>query len=163
MRRIYLAGLLGVGGCAQLDSFQGFVSHAWNQVEKTSEQAPDAPAATSTGISLEKIGAQEVPEARPLPVTDEKLPPLAPWKMVQGQTFSRELTAWGNRAGWTVVWSLDHDWVVPAATQFNGSFQEAATSAINTLLLNGVLLRATFFAANKTLLVSHAGTISSQE
>lgn len=164
-----VAGLLLallLGGCAQWDSFKGFI----NQSTPVSSQP--------TTSAIEPAGDQIANHAGPSPAlasssgadslsaAHQSHPPLSPtsvWKLVQGQPFSREMTGWGNRAGWTVIWSLDHDWIIPADTQFTGSFEEAATAAINTLVVNGALLRATFFSANKTLLVANTGMAGHQE
>jgi hypothetical protein len=150
MRFGVLLLLFFLGGCAQLGSFQEYITRHFETTEETT--AP--PAQTSAEGNL----AVPIPEAE---VHDLAKPIAAPilWKMSQGQPFSREMTAWGNRAGWTVIWSMDHDWIVPADTQFTGSFQEAASAAVNTLIANGVLLRVSFFAANKTLLVAPVGAV----
>jgi hypothetical protein len=163
MRWHYLWVLVGLGGCAQLTTLQDYVSHQWVAGSQTAAEKTPAGTESNPESSAEK---HELPAGNPASVPTvaaNAAPAPVFWKMVSGQPFSRELSLWGTRAGWTVVWSLDHDWIVPAATQFDGSFQEAASAAINTLLVNGVLLRATFFAANKTLLVSQAGALNSQE
>lgn len=83
--------------------------------------------------------------------------PTSTWTLTAGNTIREELQTWGAKAGWTVLWELDKDWVVPANTTFTGDYQTAADSVLNTVAANGALIRATFYTGNKTLLVFGPG------
>lgn len=85
------------------------------------------------------------------------VPLLTSWELKEGHTIGRELQDWGKRAGWKVIWQLDKDWEVPANTLLTGDFKTVATKVIETLTVNGILIRARFFDGNKTLLVVGPG------
>ena len=83
--------------------------------------------------------------------------PLPVWTLTGGQSVGHELKAWGEKAGWQVVWNLSTDWSVPASTQFSGEFPAVAAEVIKTLAANGALIHAQFFEGNKTLVVTGPG------
>ena len=124
-------------------------------VNEPSVQVP-APAIV-TGIA----SASSIPASAALPdiskpnrMTGEVV--QTEWKMVAGQTINQELQLWASQAGWTVVWRLEKDWVIPASTTFTGEFQVAAGEVIKTLSSNGAIIQAHFFTGNKTMLVTGA-------
>ena len=71
------------------------------------------------------------------------------------RTLRGALEAWAARAGWTLVWNTESDYVVGAAAAFEGGFLEAAD-----LLLSGPATRRTLdvraYAANRHLVVDDA-------
>lgn len=79
------------------------------------------------------------------------------WTLTPGRTVGKELEAWGEIAGWKVIWNLQKDWSVPAASEFIGEFRAAAASVIKTLASNGALISAEFFEGNKTMVVTGPG------
>ncbi|MDE0051565.1 MAG: TcpQ domain-containing protein [Rhodospirillales bacterium] len=72
------------------------------------------------------------------------------------KTLRGVLEAWAVRAGWTLVWNADRDYVLGAAAVFEGSFLEAAD-----LFLSGPATRqaldARAYPANRHLVVDDAG------
>lgn len=82
------------------------------------------------------------------------------WTLVAGHTNGQDLQEWGKKAGWKVVWDIQHDWSVPATTSFSGDFQTAAADVIKTLSANGALVRAKFYVGNKTMVVTGPGASS---
>ncbi len=95
-------------------------------------------------------------EPLPTPLAPAKLPQEI-WTMTAGHSVGRELTVWGKKAGWKVIWSLSTDWTVPAAASFSGDFKTAASDVIETLVTNGALIRAKFWDGNKTMVVTGPG------
>jgi Toxin co-regulated pilus biosynthesis protein Q len=88
--------------------------------------------------------------------------PVAPepeqiWQLKKGETIRSELTKWAKDSGWSLVWQLDKDWMIPANSEFTGSFDVAAAKVIETLASNGVLIHASFYTANKTLVITGPG------
>lgn len=83
--------------------------------------------------------------------------PVPVWTLTAGRTVGHELQAWGEKAGWKVIWNMPKDWAVPAATSFSGEFPDAAADVIKTLAANGALVRAQFYAGNKTMVVTGPG------
>ncbi len=82
------------------------------------------------------------------------------WRLTAGHLVRHDLTAWGNKSGWQVLWHLPHDWTVPAHTDFDGDFKDAASAVIRTLAENGVVIRGQFYDGNRTLVVSGAGPVT---
>lgn len=81
----------------------------------------------------------------------------AVWTLKAGGTIGQELLAWGEKAGWKVIWNMPKDWAIPASTVFTGDFPAAASEVIKTLASNGALVRAQFFEGNKTMVVTGPG------
>lgn len=83
--------------------------------------------------------------------------PVPVWQLKQGETIRAELTKWAKDSGWSLVWQFDKDWVIPSNSEFTGSFDIAAAKVIETLASNGVLIHASFYTANKTLVITGPG------
>ena len=79
------------------------------------------------------------------------------WTLTEGKTIAKQLSLWADQAGWKVIWNLDKDWIIPTNTFFSGDFKTAAAAVIDTLAENGVLIRATLFEGNQTMVVSGPG------
>ncbi len=80
------------------------------------------------------------------------------WTMRKGKLVGRELERWAAKAGWTLVWQLPRDIVIPADSSWTGSFKTAATAVITTLRSNGALIHGKFYDGNNTLVVAGPGT-----
>jgi hypothetical protein len=83
------------------------------------------------------------------------------WRLSAGRPIRQDLIAWGEKAGWTVLWRLPHEPAVPADAEFVGDFKAAAAAVIRTLAENGLLIRSQFYDGNRTLVISGAGPVSS--
>lgn len=79
------------------------------------------------------------------------------WILKKGETIRAELTKWAEQSDWSLVWQFDKDWVIPANSEFTGSFDLAAAKVVETLASNGILIHANFFNANKTLVITGPG------
>lgn len=80
----------------------------------------------------------------------------APLQLDAGGTIEAQLRAWASHAGWTMVWDLPQDWVVPARTTFDGDFMTAAKGVIETLAAAGADVRADVYTKNRTFVVHQA-------
>lgn len=94
--------------------------------------------------------AKDTRQASPLPITRN-------WTLQAGKTVGEGLKAWAATANWTVIWTMQKDWIVPADTTFSGEFPDAAEAAIKTLAANGALIRAAINDGNRTLVVFGPG------
>lgn len=79
------------------------------------------------------------------------------WTLTKGGSVSSGLREWAQQAGWTLVWDMPKDWVVPNGVVFQGDFASAASQVIEALSKNGADVRADVYAANKTFVVHQAG------
>lgn len=82
--------------------------------------------------------------------------PASDWTLTVGSTVKASLERWASQSGWHVVWDEPKDWVVPATSSFEGTFQTAAETVIQTLAANGALIHAQFYLANHTMVVNGA-------
>jgi hypothetical protein len=89
--------------------------------------------------------------ATPLPPVP---PPLPTWSLPAGQLVGRQISAWGQSAGWHVIWNVGQDWPVPRASNFQGTFSGAASQVIEDLAAQGAPIHATFYRGNHTLVVT---------
>lgn len=96
---------------------------------------------------------QELPAGDPAP-----LPIQRSWTLRAGKPVGDGLKAWAATANWTVIWSLQKDWIVPADTTFVGDFPDATEAAIKTLATNGALIRASINEGNRTVVVYGPGS-----
>jgi len=133
-------------------------------VDRGTKKTPPTPAAV-TADKQPEIALSSVIKKIDLPISPaplKKLPivPADPvWTLKVGRTIGQELQAWGETAGWKVIWSFPKDWSVPSTTTFQGDFKTAASAVIQTLALNGALVRAQFYDGNKTMIVIGPGTV----
>lgn len=84
-------------------------------------------------------------------------PPPKPLFLMGGSSLERQLDGWAKQSGWTLVWNLQQDWIVPAGARFEGGFVVAAKEVIESLAKNGVDVRADVYSTNRTLVVHPAG------
>lgn len=109
------------------------------------QPAPD----NSVALAL-PVAATANPQAAALPI--QQL-----WTLTAGDTVGQNLSAWAEKVGWKVMWSLPGDWVIPNTASFSGSFADAAQSVIETLADNGALVRARIREDNKTIVIFAPG------
>lgn len=114
------------------------------------DQAPAQGSAAASAIA-------SVPAGQGAPTGQAATRTPGSWTLTAGHTIGQELAAWGEKAGWKVVWSMQKDWTVPASTVFPGDFKTAASAVITTLAGNGALIRAQFYDGNNTLVVVGPG------
>ncbi|HDR9101283.1 TPA: toxin co-regulated pilus biosynthesis Q family protein [Burkholderia vietnamiensis] len=77
--------------------------------------------------------------------------------LVAGKSIQSQLQSWAVRAGWTVVWDVQQDWIVPNAATFAGDFVSAAQQVVEALASNGADVRADLYTGNRSMVVHQAG------
>jgi hypothetical protein len=114
------------------------------------------------GIKVEPVRSRTAKAPAPLPKTEVAAgaaahiaaPQLADSiKLVAGKPLGKQLRAAGAAQGWTVVWKLQQDWLVPASSTFPGPFDRAAQAVVEALAANGADVHADLYPRNKTLVV----------
>lgn len=106
------------------------------------EVAPATASASAAGVEVKPINVER-------------------WHLSAGHLISQELSDWGKRSGWKVLWRLPHSPTVPADTDVPGEdFKEAASDVIKTLADNGLVIRGHFYDSNRTLLVFGAAPVT---
>lgn len=145
---LFVAILALLGGCASNN--QEYQSPALSNVIKI---VPDPEGVIQIPPPLTSTIKKVSPIESKLPI--QKSPSI--WVLHSGKTIGHDLSTWGEKAGWKVIWTMSKDWVTPSTTQFHGDFQEAATEVITTLAANGAFVHAQFYVGNKTMVVTGAG------
>jgi hypothetical protein len=85
-------------------------------------------------------------------------PVKSPWVLTANQSISEGLHAWGQIAGWKVIWNIAQDWSVPQTTAFKGDFLSATQQVVSNLSANGADIHAAAYSGNQTIVISGAGT-----
>lgn len=89
------------------------------------------------------------------------------WSLVEGQPIREQMLAWGDRAGWTVIWPKNMNWVVPVTTTFSGPYEHLDPSGhedgvfstvVRALALQGKSLSLKFWTTNHTAVVTNMGS-----
>ena len=133
----------------------------------TAAPAPDNAAqridALEAGL-LEKVKTvpRNAPPQEVAPAAGVEVKPIdvERWRLTAGHLVRQDLTDWGSKSGWQVLWHLPRDWTIPADTEFGGDFKEAASAVIRTLAENGLVIRGQFYDGNRTLVVSGASPVT---
>lgn len=110
------------------------------------------------GLPIQPIAeAQATPSSASANPAAPVLPIQPVWTLVAGQPIGRNLQTWAEQAGWTVVWQVRNDWIVPSGLSYTGSFAEAAETVIKTLAENGAVVDFKTYEGNKLFRVWGAG------
>lgn len=80
------------------------------------------------------------------------------WEARSGMTVREVLTAWGEAAGWTVVWESDHTYYLQASARFDGSFVEASEALIASFERAVPPLSANYYGGNRVMVVESLTT-----
>lgn len=75
------------------------------------------------------------------------------WRVERGVMLSQMLTAWGEEAGFNVVWRSPHDYVVQTDVVINGTFAEAAGQVIESFSNANPPIAGDFYISNRVLVV----------
>lgn len=76
------------------------------------------------------------------------------WEANNGDSLRALLISWGQKAGWTVVWKLDRDYILEAGVVFRGNFTEVASAIIRTFARAIPAPIGTFYKGNRVLVIS---------
>ncbi|MBI1891898.1 MAG: TcpQ domain-containing protein [Burkholderiales bacterium] len=100
---------------------------------------PVASASATPAISAVAVKAAE-PAAKSTP---------AVWPLQADQPIHKQFAEWAHVAGWHFEWRLEKSWLVPAATQFTGTFDEALAKAVEALHAQGKPVRLILWEGNR--------------
>lgn len=123
-----------------------------------------APYKETANVSIDaKLAAEDVPTTTSGSSAAVPIATAVPEKgieafgLVAGKSIQAQLQSWAVRAGWTVVWDVQQDWIVPNAATFTGDFVSAAQQVIEALAANGADVRADLYTGNRSMVVHQAG------
>lgn len=78
------------------------------------------------------------------------------WSITPGKRLSETLEHWGREAGWqSVIWEAP-DMVAEIGATFEGTFEEAVASTMESLTRSGTQLKAVFYSGNKVVRIMEA-------
>ena len=118
--------------------------------------------ASAKRLTVKQVGGASpvAPPAKAVAVASPRKPPVPapkPLVLISGTSLEQQINEWAKRSGWTLVWNLQQDWIVPSGATFAGGFAKAAAGVIDALAKNGVDVRADVYRANRTFVVHLAG------
>lgn len=105
----------------------------------------------------------QTPVAAPLPRPIITQAPLPVWVLLKGEPVRDQMLAWGDKAGWTVIWPTDREmnWIVPVTTSFTGRFDDKESGplaqVIRTLVAEDKPLKLDLYYPNRTAVISNTG------
>lgn len=120
------------------------------------KEAPEVTTQPASAIKVVPRAGATAPVAR----SAEPSPVAAPeesFTLRKGESIKSELENWAQRSGWEVIWNLADTWLIPNGITYYGDFKTAATTVIQTLAENGIVIRCIANEANKTMLIVGAG------
>lgn len=86
----------------------------------------------------------------PIPAQEERSKPETQiWTLRADVPIHKQFAEWAQRAGWHFEWRLEKSWIVPAGTQFSGSFDEALAQAVEALYAQGKPVRLILWEGNR--------------
>lgn len=131
-----------------LDRFAGQFGLSWEQdgcqlkfVPQSARQALSHPSVDVTRAAINPISVQ----AQSAPVVQG----ATAWALQPDTPIHLQFADWARLAGWTFEWRLQKSWLVPAATQFTGTFDEALAQAVEALHAQGKPVRLILWEGNR--------------
>ncbi|MFL9876669.1 TcpQ domain-containing protein [Paraburkholderia megapolitana] len=79
-------------------------------------------------------------------------------QLVGGVPVQSQLREWAKTAGWSLIWNVTPDWIVPNDATYTGDFPDAAAQVIKDLAANGADIRGDGYSGNRTFVVHEAGS-----
>ncbi len=73
------------------------------------------------------------------------------WAVMAGTSLKETLEGWTSVSGWTLIWDSPIDYRMRASATFYGSFEESASSLIDSIYNGNPELMATFHRGNRVL------------
>lgn len=129
--------------------------------QKPTSQVEDKKKAAKVIVATPKAAQKPVaPTPPPPPPAITPTPVLQTWSLVGGQPIRDQMLAWGDRAGWHVIWPDHMNWMVPVTTAFSGGFEGqngVIAQVVRALSAQGKPLRLRLFKSNHVALVEKIG------
>jgi hypothetical protein len=91
--------------------------------------------------------------AEPKPAVAQSVAVDELWIAATGRLLRDVLKEWGDRAGWTVVWTSDREYPIEASATFSGDFTKAASQLFEGFSTVAPAPSAHFYKGNRVLLV----------
>lgn len=76
------------------------------------------------------------------------------WRAVEGRSLHTILEEWTRKAGWTLAWNTDQDYILRAGVEFEGEFEGAASSLIKAFQIAKPPVFGQFHRGNKVLVIT---------
>lgn len=90
--------------------------------------------------------------ARPqLKAPANQKPPIQPitsWTFGTDKAIHVQLQEWARLAGWRLEWRLEKSWMVPAPTEFHGTYDQMLEQVVGQLYAEGKPVRLVLFEGN---------------
>jgi hypothetical protein len=77
--------------------------------------------------------------------------------LMAGQPVGQQMKKQAAAQGWTVVWDVNRDWLVPSNTQISGTIDKAIAAAVRAMAEQGAPIHATVYTANRTIVIAQNG------
>lgn len=74
-----------------------------------------------------------------------------------GRSLQIQLAGWAKSVGWSVVWNVPDDWIVPGNGVYPGDFPSAVGQVVEALASNGADVRADIWTGNQTVVIHQNG------
>lgn len=131
-----------------LDRLAGQFGMQWQQedclLRYTSKEAASTPTVQSR-VTITPVSP--VAEVRTQDSSGRSL--ATSWSLQADRPIHLQFADWARAAGWTFEWRLEKSWLVPAATQFGGTFDEALAKAVEALHAQGKPVRLILWEGNR--------------
>lgn len=138
-----------------LDQLAAQAGMTWTQegclLRFTDKQARPATSVITPAVMLTPISAAPavltiVPATAQEPAAT---PATTSWPLQADQPIHKQFADWAHTAGWRFEWRLEKSWLVPAATQFTGTFDQALAAAVELLHAQGKPVRLILWEGNR--------------
>lgn len=107
-------------------------------------------AATSPSYATSRITVAPAASVTEVRVQDASSKSSATaWTLQADRPIHLQFADWSRAAGWTFEWRLEKSWLVPAAAQFGGTFDEALSQAVEALHAQGKPVRLILWEGNR--------------
>lgn len=115
------------------------------------------PSATSTPISSATATPAPASGTNDTVATGQPDVSVSPFTLEAGRSLQIQLAGWAKRVGWSVIWNVPDDWIVPGNGAYAGDFPTAVGQVVEALASNGADVRADIWTGNQTVVIHQNG------